>query len=457
MSSLRSPRRAWPAVAAVVLLAGCAVTDPDRQLSTAQAVASKQFDAELKWLNTEDARRQAQSEVDRRLASPLAGEDAVRIALAYSPAMQALLSGRIVDSASAAQFARLPNPVFQYENLVQSAGGARDFEINRTLGFSLLELVLLPARHRLATQAQTAARIRTAGEVVRVATETRQAWVEAVSTAQVARYAGQVKASAEAGAELAGRMQARGNYSKLQKVREQVFLADAITQATRAQLAALQARERLVRLLGLDGDRAAKLVLPDRLPELPATIRPEGPVVQAGIDQRFDVQLARAELDIAARERGLTKVTGLVNGFDVGLERNTLTGGPPQRGYVLAMPLPVFDAGDAQRARAQAGYLATLNRTAQVGVDAASQLRETYAAYRAAHELARHYRDEIVPLRKAIADENLLRYNGMLIGVFELLADAREQIASVSLAFEAERDFWRADAALQAEMLGAVH
>ena len=35
---------------------------------------------------------------------------------------------------------------------------------------------------------------------------------------------------------------------------------------------------------------------------------------------------------------------------------------------------------------------------------------------------------KIVPLRKTIADENLLRYNGMLIGVFELLADAREQI-----------------------------
>ena len=37
-----------------------------------------------------------------------------------------------------------------------------------------------------------------------------------------------------------------------------------------------------------------------------------------------------------------------------------------------------------------------------------------------------------MPLRKRIADENLLRYNGMLIGVFELLADAREQIASVN-------------------------
>ena len=59
-----------------------------------------------------------------------------------------------------------------------------------------------------------------------------------------------------------------------------------------------------------------------------------------------------------------------------------------------------------------------------------------------------------MPLRKTIAEENVLRYNGMLIGVFELLADSREQIASVIQAIDAQRDFWLADAALQATLLG---
>ena len=85
---------------------------------------------------------------------------------------------------------------------------------------------------------------------------------------------------------------------------------------------------------------------------------------------------------------------------------------------------------------------------------ATSQLRESYGAYRTAYDIARHYRDEIVPLRKGIAEEMLLKYNGMLIGVFELLADAREQVASVMQAIEAERDFWLADAALRASLVG---
>ena len=143
-----------------------------------------------------------------------------------------------------------------------------------------------------------------------------------------------------------------------------------------------------------------------------------------------------------------------MNGLEVGVTRKGETGLASQKGFDLSVPLPIFDFGDASRAKAQATYMSALNRAAQITVDAGSQVRETYGAYRTAYDVARHYRDEIVPLRKTIAEENLLRYNGMLIGVFELLADSREQIASVIQAVDAQRDFWLADAALQAALIG---
>ena len=98
--------------------------------------------------------------------------------------------------------------------------------------------------------------------------------------------------------------------------------------------------------------------------------------------------------------------------------------------------------------------LAAANRYESTVRGASSQLRESYSAYRTAYDVARHYQDEIVPLRKIMAEENLLRYNGMLIGVFELLADNRDQIASVSAALNAYQQFWLADAALAASMTG---
>ena len=45
------------------------------------------------------------------------------------------------------------------------------------------------------------------------------------------------------------------------------------------------------------------------------------------------------------------------------------------------------------------------------------------------------------PRQEAVAEENLLRYNGMIIGVFELLADARDQINTVMAAINAEQQF----------------
>jgi outer membrane protein TolC len=48
----------------------------------------------------------------------------------------------------------------------------------------------------------------------------------------------------------------------------------------------------------------------------------------------------------------------------------------------------------------------------------------------------------------------VLRYNGMLIGVFELLAETREQIAAVIAAIDAQQQFWLADAALSSTLIG---
>ena len=98
--------------------------------------------------------------------------------------------------------------------------------------------------------------------------------------------------------------------------------------------------------------------------------------------------------------------------------------------------------------------LAAANRLEATLRAASSSLRENYSAYRTSLDVAKHYRDEIVPLRKSISEENLLRYNGMLIGVFELLADTREQINSVMAAIAAEQQFWLSEAALQASLIG---
>jgi outer membrane protein TolC len=286
---------------------------------------------------------------------------------------------------------------------------------------------------------------------VTLAADTRKAYYTAVAAAQAAAFSDKVRASSEAAAELATRMRAAGNWSALDAARERAYYQDAVTQQAQARLQAITAREALVRLLGV-ADPALQVTLPDRLPDLPAQPRaPENAEAQA-LAQRLDVLIARQDAEATAQALGLTRATGFINVFEAGYANKSTTGAPRQNGYEVSLELPLFDWGGARVARAEASYMQAVHRTSDVAVRARSEVRQAYAAYTTAYDIARRYRDEVVPLRKQIADEVLLRYNGMLASTFELLAESREQLASVNAAIAAQRDFWIADTNLQSAM-----
>ncbi len=239
-----------------------------------------------------------------------------------------------------------------------------------------------------------------------------------------------------------------GNWPFLTMAREQAFYAEATAQLARARQAEVAAREALTRRMGLWGEDIG-YTLPERLPELPASAREAGDLEAQALAQRLDVQAARRDAEGLAASLGLTKTTRFLNLLEVGVLRNQEDDGPVQRGWEVELRVPIFDFGSARTARAEHQYMQAVNRVADTAIRARSEVRESYSAYRTAFDLARHYRDEIVPLRKRISEEMLLRYNGMLSSVFELLADSRATVASVNAYVEAQRDFWIAEANLQ--------
>jgi len=443
-------------LALITMLAfgGCAATAVEHNAKFVNDYALENIGANAKWHKNSRDRIAAREFAEQLLASPLQRDDAIKLALALSPTFQAMLSDAAAMSAAATQSARLSNPIFTFDRLTSREGAAVDIDIGRMLSVSILELIYLPARIKIAETLQTAARLRGALSVVELADNVRQAWVRAVAQQQSLAYAEQVMDAAEASAELAKRMYKVGNFSKLQRARQQVFYAEAAAQLSRATQSALSTREALIRAIGLDTSLAEKLLLPPRLPDLPAQLKSQAAIVEAGLKQRLDVQMAATELALVATKYGYAKAESYVGALHLAAIRNSETGDPAQSGVKLEFAIPVFDVGDAKRGQAHAEYFAAMQRVFATSINADSNLREQFAAQRVAYELSQHYRHEIVPLRKAIIDEMLLKYNGMLVGVFDLLADTRAQIGSVILAINAERDFWLADAALQASLLG---
>jgi outer membrane protein TolC len=438
-------------LALLLALTGCASNAVQPSLRASQTFSRSHLGVAPELADTPARRAEMAALADTLLNQPLSADDAVRLALATSPAGQVLLLEQAAASAANQQSLRPANPVFTFERLLRNDAGVRDLDIGRMLTVSLLDLILLPGRWDLAADQERVLRTQAAQQLLDTATEVRFAWVDAVAAQQAHDYARQVERAAQAAAELARRMQSVGNFNTLQRAREQLFYADAAAQRARAEAAALDTREKLIRTLGLDREQAARLTLPANLPDLPASLPPP---MDAPFDDRLDVLLARAQRDAQGRILGETRVTRLLASVHLSGVRNSATGQPPQTGYELEIPIPIFDLGDARLSAAEYRYLASAERVVQTERAARSELYVAARGRQAAWQLARHYRDEIVPLAQTISAENQLRYNGMLIGVFELLADAREQIAAVQSALSASRAFWIADAQYMATRLG---
>ena len=448
-------RRHTVAIAvAALFLTGCASVNFDDAVAQTNREANEFTRGQLQLAITPEQKNALADKANEYLGKELKQSDAVQLVLVNSPAMQALLAQSWADAAGAAQTGRIANPSLTLERFTM----LDEVELGRSLSFGLLDLLTLPQRKGMAERGIARAQLQLTSDVIDQVTQVRQAWVKAVAAQQNLRYAQQVNDTAQASAELARRMQAVGNLTKLQRARQQVFYADTATQWANAQHAAQATREALVRMLGLSETQAQQLKLPDRLSDLPSLPRGPDEVSQAANAGRLDVKLAQAAWEASAKAQGLNQITSFTD-IELGVLRNTVTDGhsgqsTTGQGVEISLKLPLFDFGGMRRDAMNAQTLAHSHRLEATVRAAGSNLREIYSSYRTAWDVSRHYRDEIVPLRKLIVEESVLRYNGMIGSVFELLADSKDQVSSVMAAIAAQEQFWLADAALQAAQIG---
>ena len=430
-------------------LGGCATFSKDGGFGAVQDATQKHIKQEVVWPKTEAEQNKIDERVKALLAQRMDVEKAVQIALFNNKSLQASYYQLGISEADVVQAGRLPNPKFSML-YTQNDG---DYKIEQILTFNIFSLLTMPKMQQIERQRFVQTQKKTAFEVIKIANHTRIAYFNAVAAKEQVRYSEQVKESAKASAEFARRMLKAGNFNKLQQVREQSFYADAALDYGKANNKQVSAYEALSRLLGVSVDQ---LNLEERLPDLPKSITELQPFEKAAFEQRLDLQSIRFETDALAKQLGLTKTTRFVNVLEIGPARvlEGRRGEPYKKGVELSFELPIFDWGTARVARAESIYMQSVNRAAQVAINAQSEIREAYNTYRTNYDVTKHIRDEIVPLRKKILQENQLRYNGMLISPFELFGDARAQVTSVKSYIESLREFWVADSTLQMTLIG---
>jgi outer membrane protein TolC len=404
-------------------------------------------------IRSEDEARAARADVDALLKKTLSADDAVKIALLNNKELQAAYNALGIAEAVRLQASLPPNPTFTIERIAR-VGSA---EIEARIIGSILSLATLPARADIAADRLAQAQLQAADATLRITTETRRAFVEAVAARSLVGFLTEAQSSAQAAAQLSTRLGEAGTMTKLDQARNQVFFAELTAQLGTARQRADKARERLIRTMGLwGGDTEFRLAR--ALPPLPARPLVLQTVETEAVARRLDLQIARIEVVALAKSQGLTEATRFINLLDATGIKTTEKDAEGHRengkGYEIEFQIPIFDLGEAKSRLARETYMQAVNRLIAKAVNVRSEAREAYRSYRATYDIARHWRNEVLPLRKIISDETLLRYNAMQIDVFALLSEARQRIAATAAAIEAQREFFIAQANLGAAVLG---
>lgn len=419
---------------------------------TPHATAAAGSDLQLPWPQAVPSGR---GDVDPAQApmpdGPISQEQAVRLSLQRSPALRALLAQSQAQEARTRAAARPGLFGLSLERLRQGD----EVELGRTLTLGLLDLLTWPLRDAAATRRIEAEQSQLARQVMGQVQQVRVQWVNAVAAAQRVHYLTDVHSAAATASELARRMQAAGHFSLAQASVHEAAEVEARLAATQAQRQALRQREALVRLLGLQGMQAQALVLPDRLPDVPATasVWTADSVSEAAKQRRLDVRLAEARWQASRRSATVAAAQSVID-LDVGLRRNSSTDQAVQRGPELDIRLVAIDFGVARRQAAALDEQAALAHWEQTTLAAESSLRERLADQQATLDAAQQTARVLTPVRQRLLGERLKQYNGMLVGPFEVLNEARLHTGAVLTALDAQRDFWLADAALQAAIDG---
>jgi outer membrane protein, heavy metal efflux system len=448
---LRKMATPFSASLLAIFLNGCTSFSPDGGFDTVRQTAQQRLSQPTRWSRSASDTDGITKEVHSLLGKRLSADAAVQIALINNHTLQAAYNELGLAEAELVQASRLPNPGLSFSR----THSGDDIKIERSLSVSIMRLLTMPTATRIESLRFEQTKLRLAEQMLHTAALTRKAYYQAIAASQGEHYQEQVLQAADLARELAARMAARGNFSQLDAAREQAFLLDSEARLTRARIVSIEARENLLRLLGL-GSADPALQLPAQLPALPAQAPLLADAERSAMQQRLDVQAARQELAALQNTLGLSKATRFVNVLDLGYVRNSESAKAAETGYQISLEIPLFDWGEARVARAEARYMQAAQQLAATAIQAQSEVRSAYAIAQHTYRMARQYQDVTLPLRKRIADETLLRYNGMLVSVFELLADARDQAAAVSAAIDAARDYWSADCDLQLALGGSL-
>jgi len=434
-----------------LIVSGCASTSPQAAFNEVQAELKQRGVDSVYWYTGAEEDRQIANVIDQWLKEELTVERAVQIASLNNRRLQAVYQNLGIAQADLVQAGLLSNPVFGGDYLFLL--GASPASVGLSVAQSFLEIFYIPLRKRAAESLLEEAKLSITGAVFDVEYETRVMFYQVQANAQLVEMFEQVVLATESGYEFARRLHAAGNITDLELNQQRDLFEQARIDLRRAEQNLVHSRERLNQLMGLYGEQIHWKTA-GRLEELPDEEINLDRMESRVVEQSLDLAMAAQRITTAGHFLGLSETTALIPWLDVGA--NAERDGDWAAGPRLSFPVPLFDQGRPRIARDHAELRQEQERYTAYAVEIRSVAREYRTHLEAASDLARHYRQVLLPLRERITNETQLQYNAMQVGLFELLRARERQIETGSAYIQALYDYWSVRTAIELLLRGRV-
>ena len=445
--------RAAPlAFAAATLTTACASTSAVPGFRDVKKTVRERTGYRLRWNQATEEDRDVEHAVRDLLARPLSVDGAVQVALLNSPSLQALYEDLSLAQADVVQAGLLSNPVFSAD-ITTAEREALDPNLIVGVTQSFLDLLLIPARKRVAAAGFEAAKFRVGSAVLEVAAQVKAAFYAAEAADQTLAVRRAMASAEEASFELAQRQAEAGNVSELAASDEKTLFLETRLDVSRAEADDDAARERLTRAMGL---AAPSWTTAGRLPDLPPADASIDRLEDQAVRDRLDLAALRQEVQTLDYALGLAKTSRWTGVIDIGVDVARLKDGRIAVGPRASLELPIFDQRQAPVARLEAQLRKSQALLAERVVEVRSDVRAAHDRMRHARQMAEQYRSAVIPSREHVVELSQQEYDAMLLGVYQLIAAKRGEVTAYREYIETVRDYWTARADLELALGGSL-
>lgn len=410
-----------------IFIAGCSKVPPVDDGSVSCIVANRVENA-VEWrrgdCQDDDNQMLLQSLINRELNA----DTAIQIALLNNPRVQAIFEDLGIAHADLVAATLLSNPVFEVEIRYPHVKGLRT-NIEYLLTTCLLDAFLIPLRTKLATTEFEQAKLRVSNEILDLAFDVRETYYELIAERQKIDYIRSIVELTSILGEISSRQLDIGNVNTLESQLARYRYLEANLELSQSLAEIGRLKEKLNRLLGLESDVC--LILPQTIEE-PFLDREFDlcALETIAIEERLDLQIARLELVRLGRMLGLKEGWTYTN-LQGGLAGERDTDGTNVIGPGIAGEVPIFNYGQAARARLFSELRQAQDRLAELEIRVRSKVREAHNVLRSYLEIVNDYRENLLPMQEKISASSEELYNVMGLGVDKLLENKRLEIVAI--------------------------